>query len=214
MQERILSRRILHFAEHQLYWECQETLHVESSSEPIQADTRLQSKLAMFHRITKDASTWRRLVQPYHALVTMWCIACLIWSKMKNALGVQMEMPAEAAMQRSWARIVGMYNTCHLQLETDKLPGILGLAREMAHMTGDVFCAGIWLNDISRGLYWSPRKDGQCYSALKKQPLANGMYAFFQARFIEVFFSNKISTILELGWLAWPNRHGGIRDRV
>lgn len=55
VQERILSRRILHFGKRQLYWECQEALYAESNSEPIPADMRMQSKRAMFHRVTKDS---------------------------------------------------------------------------------------------------------------------------------------------------------------
>ncbi|KAF2129731.1 HET-domain-containing protein, partial [Dothidotthia symphoricarpi CBS 119687] len=119
VQERILSRRILHFGRTQLYWECQESLHAESNSMPIPSDTRF-----------------------------------LLNHKLENMAGMDMGIPAQAAMQRSWERIVGIYNVCELQRETDKLPAVVGFAREIAIMSGQTFCAGVWLEDIARGLYW------------------------------------------------------------
>ncbi|KAF2027853.1 hypothetical protein EK21DRAFT_114489 [Setomelanomma holmii] len=126
----------------------------------------------MFRRVRQDATLLRRIVTFTHLPATAHTYTYLLKSKLENQLGAASNLPAEAALQRSWARIVGLYNTCDLQRESDKLPGITGLGRELASVSGQTFCAGVWLEDISRCLYWSAAKVSNGFRALEKQPLA------------------------------------------
>lgn len=113
-------------------------------------------------------------MQTHYTLETIHSVISLLKHKLENKLGMELDLPAEAAMQRSWERIVGTYNVCQLQRETGKVPGIIGLAREMAIMSGHTFCAGVWLEDIARGLYWSAAKHNEGYVSLQRQHLAGG----------------------------------------
>jgi Heterokaryon incompatibility protein (HET) len=64
VQERILSRRIIHFAYNQLYWECQQTVLCQSSSQPIDLTVELQSKPSVFSRMKKEINFFMRWMPP------------------------------------------------------------------------------------------------------------------------------------------------------
>ncbi|KAI9732177.1 MAG: hypothetical protein M1834_004274 [Cirrosporium novae-zelandiae] len=53
-----------------------------------------------------------------------------------------------------------------LTVATDKLPALAGLAAEFHKLLDDVYLAGLWANDLHRGLLW--RADGALASSSKK----------------------------------------------
>jgi len=181
VQERILSRRIIHFAKNQLYWECQEALYAESNNEPLPTILRLQSKAAIFERISKEFTVMKRWTLRNHALETIHADLGLLKNKVLSTIGLDTG-PAQDAMHRFWERIVDTYNICQLQQEGDKLPAIEGLAREVANLTGQTFCAGLWLEDIARGLYWSAKKDKESFRCLRRQHLSGGTFPLYRTR--------------------------------
>jgi hypothetical protein len=76
---------------------------------------------------------------------------------------------------RFWSRVVDIYNQCHLTVESDKLPALEGLARAVANANRQTYCAGLWLEDIARGLYWKSHNIPSLpFSSLVIQPESNG----------------------------------------
>ncbi|KAF1963751.1 HET-domain-containing protein [Byssothecium circinans] len=73
---------------------------------------------------------------------------------------------------------VQTYSSCNLTYASDTLPAISGLAKCFGDVLQDRYFAGIWGNDLLRGLLWS---------ALEKAPYANeqyvGKYFIYQAAF-------------------------------
>ncbi|CAI0644521.1 unnamed protein product [Colletotrichum noveboracense] len=53
-----------------------------------------------------------------------------------------------------WHRVVGEYTCLNLTKTSDMLPALSGLAREMAEITKDTFLAGLWRNNLEQDLMW------------------------------------------------------------
>ncbi len=53
-----------------------------------------------------------------------------------------------------WYDIVEQYTQRELRYGTDKLPALSGIATQYQEMTTDVYLAGLWKSDLSRGLLW------------------------------------------------------------
>jgi hypothetical protein len=60
-----------------------------------------------------------------------------------------------------WLRAAELYPSRNLTYEIDKLPAVSGLAAAVAAVVPkDVYLAGIWKNDLIRGLLWIPALSG------------------------------------------------------
>ncbi|KAF4844985.1 hypothetical protein CGCSCA4_v007134 [Colletotrichum siamense] len=57
-----------------------------------------------------------------------------------------------------WYEIIWDYSNRLSSEESDKLPGLAGLAKTLANMTGDEYVAGLWKRDIVSGLLWKTRR--------------------------------------------------------
>ena len=58
------------------------------------------------------------------------------------------------AVYMSWYEAVKLYAARNLTLEKDKLPALSGIALAMKEMVKSEYVAGLWRNDIHRGLLW------------------------------------------------------------
>ncbi|KAK1847396.1 heterokaryon incompatibility protein [Colletotrichum chrysophilum] len=78
-----------------------------------------------------------------------------------------------------WYEIIWDYSNRLLSEESDKLPGLAGLAKTLANMTGDEYVAGLWKRDISSvGCYGRP-DDGtwmKSTKAAKFQDVQSGLF--------------------------------------
>ena len=60
---------------------------------------------------------------------------------------------------RGWNSIIGKYTSCGISFEKDIFPAFSGVARAVAQITKHKYCAGIWLEDLSRCLSWKDSSD-------------------------------------------------------
>ncbi|KAE9371820.1 HET-domain-containing protein [Stipitochalara longipes BDJ] len=73
---------------------------------------------------------------------------------LSNRLHTDLKSPGYKVFDQ-WYKILADYDTRALSISSDKLPAISGLAREFHSHTSATYKAGLWLEDISRGLIWS-----------------------------------------------------------
>ncbi|KAH8586945.1 heterokaryon incompatibility protein-domain-containing protein [Bisporella sp. PMI_857] len=124
LQEKLLSPRILHFAERMIYWECRATFETETDSSPRPMDGEISMypcKYRPFSFINGNEDMFR------------------------------------------WCAIINNYLSRNLTFSKDTLPAISGIAREFAAKTRYEYCAGLWKQDMLRGLLWTargPARDG------------------------------------------------------
>jgi hypothetical protein len=156
VQERVLSRRIIHFSKKQLYWECQTAEYRERDTEPLNDKNRLLAKPAIFRKMVKETTWFHGITDQYHDVATVRSTVIALKDKARYLSGMASDLrEAAPTLNRFWPRIVRTYNTSELSFEIDKAPAILGLAKSVATLTGMTYFGGLWLEDISRGLYWS-----------------------------------------------------------
>jgi hypothetical protein len=65
----------------------------------------------------------------------------------------------QRAGYQEWYRLLGDYSQCAITYESDVLPALSGLVQEVSQMSPLAsYCAGIWLDDISKALAWCVRR--------------------------------------------------------
>ncbi len=137
LQENILSPRTLHYTSRELKWECQTQIAFESDLDPggdgygYNKQDFLTPPRAWF-KMSPDAISADPGLEWLH------------WTLLPR-----------------WYDILDEHNRRVLTYQSDKLPAISGVAREVQSRTGYTYRAGIWLEDIHRGLLWSYRGCGQ-----------------------------------------------------
>ncbi|KAF2497972.1 hypothetical protein BU16DRAFT_330767 [Lophium mytilinum] len=113
-QERLLSRRMLHFTSAQIYFECASKF--ESEDEVLLEKARLNRKSVFCNQIGLGAT--------------------------------------HIDLYKRWYTLVSHYSARSLTYPSDKLPVLSGIALEMFQLLNDCYLAGLWRNDLIRGLLW------------------------------------------------------------
>jgi hypothetical protein len=131
MQERLLSRRTIHFTERQIYWECGSLFWAENgdTTTPMGADS------------IKMAATFYR---------------CLL--KSSDRIQDLSKNIAISMLLTIWSELVTEYSKLQLTLEKDRLPAIRGMARIASLYLPGRYLSGLWEHNLSSSLLWTPQK--------------------------------------------------------
>ena len=130
MQERTLSRRILHCTHWTVFWECTEL------------------KASEFR--PADIMSAYPLYDPQVAVPFSGCYKGLpIASKMPLSIQETTEL-----LTSVWAVAVSDYTNRCLTSETDILPAISAVAQTFQELTGDIYLAGLWQSVLWLNLMW------------------------------------------------------------
>lgn len=142
LQEFVLSSRTLSYTKCRMVWQCF-TCHVDEGGR-VHQDTVLTSRGALQNIMAKnEARTPLRVVKTVPRFVKG------MYSKIELPRSLQQEP------NRHWTTLVHEYTSRNLTKETDVLPGIAGLASELARQTRDSYLAGLWRQELLLGLMWS-----------------------------------------------------------
>ena len=144
LQEQILSPRTIQWTPLQLVWSCRYTTLTEEC--PSEANS-----------FTEDAALSYPDTPPHRHRTTK--MICLSEEQLQNAIQ-QPAFTAPGLAERNdplqiWYLIVRQFLSRSITYETDSLPAISGLAREVNRHTGYDYLAGLWRQDIHNGLLWS-----------------------------------------------------------
>jgi hypothetical protein len=123
-QERVLASHTVHFALHQLYWECEEGLFWESwaAKESINRYAEYSIK-TIGNSIAKSITYKETNLKVWHD-------------------------------RKAWFDVVQEYTSRNLTYQSDKLPALSGIVAAVQQATGDVCYAGIWRSWFLQGLLW------------------------------------------------------------
>ncbi len=132
-QERMLSPRILHFHTGELVWECQHSTECECSR---------YSRMVPLREKT-DGNLKRQFMQ----LSSMNCV---------DGFNIQTGQGVLHSKYDLWYRFVEAYTKLNITYDSDILPALAGLAKSFKDIgdTGNHYVAGIWEEDLLRGLLW------------------------------------------------------------
>ncbi|PMD16994.1 HET-domain-containing protein, partial [Hyaloscypha hepaticicola] len=125
-QERILSKRIIHFHSEEMIWECQECRSCECGYFDWE-----KSHLVYDHS--------------FHELVKK------TFAKLHAGHGTQEDI------YRTWRKLIEMFTALDITEELDRLPAVSGLASCISQRLDSLYMAGLWKDDLPRGLLWNKR---------------------------------------------------------
>ncbi|EKG19210.1 Heterokaryon incompatibility [Macrophomina phaseolina MS6] len=131
LQERLLARRILHYTNWELAWECDAAHRCECS---------FSSRAPNFRHSVLGGAHKSVLRQPKR--------------------NQQQQQPAAEKLSRQspfdWAVIVQDFTARSLTQARDRLPALSGLAQLRAALTGDEYVCGLWRRNVAKWLWWKP----------------------------------------------------------
>jgi hypothetical protein len=150
LQERELSPRILYFTKHTILFECKESR--AGNPEKLRRSIELTSKedLELHPQV-------RRCLDRFY--------------RKDHGRGQYTEY--KGRRYDFWFDMIEGYSTRQLSMKTDKFPGISGLASEYAYQLNDQYVAGLWRNDLCRGLSWRLLKKGSTKFSRKQARSVN-----------------------------------------
>ena len=135
LQERILSRRTLHYGKTQILWECQQESLAEDGSRGAHVPVlRSSFTIRKLERTSVSSSDIRKLPSSQTEFSS---------GDIRKSLG------------DSWIGVVQLYTRRQLTRGTDKLPALSGLAHEFYKYSGDDYLAGLWRTGLEGHLCWS-----------------------------------------------------------
>jgi hypothetical protein len=128
LQEYILSPRTLHFGKQQIFWDCQTTRFSEGN--PTGQYDRMLGPGTNLKSFMLDRSK-----DPIHS-------------------GYGFQKSRREWILNRWYEIISDYGARRFSYDEDVFPGIAGIAEEVADQLGLAYKAGIWQEDIHKGLLW------------------------------------------------------------
>lgn len=145
LQEKMLSRRIVHFASSQVYWECKEGFVGEECEDPIRFPKDATLKPSEFWSIVNAVSPIR---------------TTSVESANDNRFA-ECTNPWVLAFYQSWRTFIRYYSTRKLTKKTDRLIALMGIIQVVEKQTGLRCIDGHW-DDGSRQfvheLLWFPEE--------------------------------------------------------
>jgi hypothetical protein len=149
LQERAMSRRILHFDKDQLFWEC------------LRLGTRNKSadEVSKFRDLFQDRNNDRQRAIP---VLRIDVPAVPVPGLPRLQERSHMQQIRQRKPYGPWYGLVEQYTKCKMKYESDKLPAVLSLAHKFAeqihsdHYNANIwaklYAAGLWPRDLPPGL--------------------------------------------------------------
>ncbi|KAE9381084.1 HET-domain-containing protein [Stipitochalara longipes BDJ] len=134
VQERLLSRRILHFAQHEIYWECITT--TASERHPSHPEKSFEAQFGTMKQLLKQ---------------------------IQLPLNTSTKIPTNRKLFTEYYDFIQHYTQREFTVATDKLPALSGILQSVyERLNSEVsfqesYLAGIWRQDLLAGLLWEVR---------------------------------------------------------
>ncbi|KAK0650749.1 heterokaryon incompatibility protein-domain-containing protein [Cercophora samala] len=139
-QERLLSRRTIHFTKHEIVWHC---LECEASSDDF------------ICRLTEEDEYYRHDgfddysdIRPYIWLLTR-----------RKEIDEEVMDKTRSKLHDCWPELVRHYSACQLTRDQDKVAAILGLINQLEGPMQDSCLAGLWRSYMPGNLLWINQRE-------------------------------------------------------
>jgi hypothetical protein len=150
-QERILSRRILHYAQGMIYWECDNMFEAANGNTvAMYLPATLREQLLSVNM--EDPITDESYDTEAPGPVSQGSVG--FWNMYMRLTYI-------------WSDIISNYNKCALTRDEDKLPAVSGLAKSIEDRTGLTYHCGLFFDKdtmVPRQLLWMPSDKALWYS--------------------------------------------------
>ncbi|KAK4201706.1 heterokaryon incompatibility protein-domain-containing protein [Triangularia verruculosa] len=148
-QERVLSKRVLHFGEFEMGWECASCTRCECAAYIPGQQRGLSDENWLFSNFW----TWTRNHEGDGTQVEDVTQICTK-EVSRNSLSGR-----SAVFSSQWRQAITDYSKRSLSVPTDRLPALSGLASRATCTYSTTYLGGLWREDLATGLLW--RRDNQ-----------------------------------------------------
>ncbi|KAL9118379.1 MAG: hypothetical protein Q9187_005079 [Circinaria calcarea] len=165
-QEKLMSFRTLYFGSRQTYWDCNTLAHLEAyGTAPPREGVISGLQFAKFgfrKAITFNSIAQSSYIGEHEKMGTESDKqpANRNYSQDEKSdikVGESLLPEYDRKVFAEWNSLIFEYSSHALTYLRDKLPALSGLAHEMQKITGYTHLAGIWMEDLHRGLWWTVR---------------------------------------------------------
>ena len=169
LQETLLSSRVISFAREQVWFSCRQTFETSDAApfSPSLSPEILKTKYPGSHRNQEEKRLYP-LSRMFHEEASI------------------EEIPKWAALD-NWYNVLGNFTSRKATFASDKFPAISALAREVYRYVKTSYVAGLWLEDLHRGLFWRPSGLGATRTAIYVAPSCKSIERF--EGLIYIYFS-------------------------
>jgi hypothetical protein len=153
LQERVLSPRVLHFGIYQMVLECQTCTISEAGNDKELLGT-LYGELATYvsrHARKEDNHT----IYQFKRILTDDNVSLSIDTNTQRLSSRSVAGTPRDRMLLRWYKLLENYTTRSLTKKEDKLVALLGITDFIRSKIQDEFVAGLWREDMHRGLCWT-----------------------------------------------------------
>lgn len=147
IQERVLSRRTIHFAMDMWYWECGECIISEDGWQHDTQDASSDSTISLRHTLDGSVTAIGKVFRHDESSDAE--------EHQKELTSIQTEV--------LWVQILRAYSKCDLTFSSDKLPALQGLANRFKGLTPLPYVFGHWIQahkSLPLSLMWFAATDG------------------------------------------------------
>ncbi|KAH8681990.1 heterokaryon incompatibility protein-domain-containing protein [Xylariales sp. PMI_506] len=209
LQERFLSRRILHFTPSMIYWETTKCTRSEDGMlhVPVKPDQNIETSA----EISKSPGNLRTL-QLFQTRPSM--------NLADFERNFNCDEPSSQGLALEWSSLVEIYSTCNLTQDKDKLVAISGIAQILQQKQNISYLAGIWADHLPIGLWWLNVGNSLIKSSCSRAPswswaAWNGPIQFPLAnKSLEYQAEAEFISLPDIGRETWLNGPGVIRIRT
>lgn len=141
LQEKLLSRRILYYGNRQIYWQCASARKAADGEDVPVSAARSQANMG------NDVSDWPDVLS----------LRKLHREAMDSGSFEQRQV-VETKIYKTWHNVLFLYINRRLTFNSDRLPGLAGMATLIQGLTNDQYVAGFWLGYLHVSLLWTATK--------------------------------------------------------
>jgi hypothetical protein len=166
LQERILSPRVLHFGNDQLFWECRQFVACETYHRGLPACLRQNSlidikTLQLGDELQDDRWPAKYVLQDLRAATwtkRLWYAFKTMFQPMIHQQVTLHATKKSASVYRDWDAVVELYSMQFLTYPKDKLVAISGIANSISRSEPDTptdgYLSGLWQSSLPAYLLW------------------------------------------------------------
>ena len=147
LQESLLSPRTLSYGTQQMTWECQGAKMGENGR-PILSSELHKDKKFIQSLTNNNISPWQR--SRFHATR----FSLLTMPATLTVVPQSWELHHDSMYSR-WYEIISDFTGRNLTVGSDTLPALSGIASAFQNLLKDQYSAGLWKDDLVRGLLWN-----------------------------------------------------------
>ncbi|KUJ20807.1 HET-domain-containing protein [Mollisia scopiformis] len=141
LQEKLLSRQILYYGNRQIYWQCASARKAADGEDVPASAARSEANIG------NEVSDWPDILSLRE-----------LHQQAVDSGSLEKREAVEIKIYKTWHNVLFLFINRRLTYDSDRLPGLAGMATLIHELTDDRYVAGFWLKYLPVSLLWTQTK--------------------------------------------------------